>query len=77
MDKQLITKIRDEITGSGMIAPAEVKTELYKKDDLLYALSLLSGEASIYLYAKDTEGTEYFESAGNAKSMIMNLENKG
>ena len=73
-DKQRMTKIRDEITGTGMIAPAEIKTESYKKDDLLYSLSLFSGNTKIYLYAKDTEGTEYFKSAGNAKNMIVNLE---
>ncbi|WP_294408507.1 hypothetical protein [uncultured Ruminococcus sp.] len=73
-NKQKMTKIRDEITGTGMIAPAEIKTELYKKDDLLYSLSLLSGDAKIYLYAMDTEETEYFKSAGNAKNMLMNLE---
>lgn len=69
-----MTKIRDEITGIGMIAPAEIKTELYRKVDLLSLLSLLSGDAKIYLYAKDTEGTEYFKSVGNAKNMLMNLE---
>ncbi len=73
-DKQKMTKIKDEITGTGMIAPAEIKTELYKKDDLLYSLSLLSENARIYLYARDTEGTEYFKSVGNAKNMIKNLE---
>ena len=73
-NKQKMAKVRDEITGTGMIAPAEIKTELYKKDDLLYSLSSLSGDAQIYLYAKDTEGTEYFKSAGNAKNMLMNLE---
>ena len=69
-----ITKIRDGITGIGMIALAEIKTELYRKVDLLSLLSLLSGDAKIYLYAKDTEGTEYFKSVGNAKNMLMNLE---
>ena len=72
--KQKMTKIRDEITGIGMIAPAEIKTELYRKVDLLSSRSLLSGDAKIYLYANDTEGTEYFKSVGNAKNMLMNLE---
>lgn len=74
MEQKKLTKIRDEITGIGMIAPAEIKTELYRKVDLLSLLSLLSGDAKIYLYAKDTEGTEYFKSVGNAKNMLMNLE---
>ena len=73
-NKRKMTKIRDEITGIGMIAPAEIKNEFYKKVDLLSSLSLLSRDAQIYLYAKDTEGTEYFKSAGNAKNMLMNLE---
>ena len=73
-DKQKITKIKDEITGTGMIAPAEIKTEFYKKNDLLYSLSLLNENAKIYLCAKDTEGREYFKSIGSAKNMKINLE---
>ncbi|MDD7513322.1 MAG: hypothetical protein PUK14_05500 [Clostridiales bacterium] len=73
-DKQKMTKFRDKITGTGIIAPAEIKTELYKKDDLLYPLSLFRRNAKMYLYAKDTEGTEYFERAGNVKNMIVNFK---
>lgn len=73
-NKQKMSKIRDEITGTGMIAPTEVKTELYKKDDLLHSFSLLSDTARIYLYARDREGTEYYKSIGNVKNMIKNLE---
>ena len=68
-----INKIGNEITGTGMTAPAEIKTELYKKDDLLHSLSLFNGDEKIYLYARDTEGTEYFKSMGNVEKMLANL----
>ena len=72
-NKQKMVKLRDEITGAGMIAPTEVKTELYKKDDLLNSLSLLNDNARIYLYAMDTEGTQYFKRVGTAQKMIKKL----
>ena len=72
-NKKKMDKIRDEITGTGIIAPTEVKTELYKKDDLLHSLSLLSDNATIYLYAIDTEGTKYYKSIGKVKNMIKSL----
>lgn len=74
--RQKMTKIRNTITGDGILAPAEIKTELYKKDDLLYSLSMINKKAKIYLFANDTEGKEYYKPIGNAENMIKNLSNK-
>lgn len=71
--KQKMTKIKDTITGIGMLAPYEIKTELYRKDDLLYSLSMISKKAKIYLFAEDTEGKAYYKRIGNAENMIKNL----
>lgn len=71
--QEKMTKIRDEITGTGIIAPTEVKTEMFKKADLIFALSKLSKKARLYLYARDTEGKEYFQKAGYAHRMIEQL----
>lgn len=68
-----ITKIRDEITGTGIIAPTEVKTEMFKKADLIFVLSKLNKKARLYLYARDTEGKEYFQKAGYAYRMLEQL----
>lgn len=70
---QKLTKIQDEITGMGIIAPTEIKTELYNKEDLLYTLSKLSKKAKIYLYAYDTEGQEYRKRLGNANDIARTL----
>lgn len=68
-----MAKIRDEITGTGIIAPTEVKTEMFKNADLIFALSKLSKKARLYLYARDTEGKEYFQKAGYAHRLIEQL----
>ena len=71
--QEKMAKIRDEITGTGIIAPTEVKTEMFKKADLIFALSKLSKKARLYLYARDTEGKEYFQKAGYAHRLIEQL----
>lgn len=71
--RQKLTKIRDEITGTGVIAPTEVKTETYKKTDLIYALSKFSKKAKIFLFARDTEGKEYYQKAGYAHKLVEQL----
>ena len=71
-----ITKIRDEITGTGIIAPAEVKTELFKTDDLIVALSKLDKRTKLYLFARDSEGKEYFHRLGCAAQMFKNLSER-
>ena len=68
-----MAKIRDEITGTGNIAPTEVKTEMFQKADLIFALSKLSKKARVYLYAQDTEGREYFQKVGYAQRLIEHL----
>ncbi|MGN0509829.1 MAG: hypothetical protein ACI4GX_11350 [Ruminococcus sp.] len=71
---QKLTKIRDTITGTGLISPAEVKTEEFKKKDLLYSLSnMCDREAELFICAKDTEGNEYLEKLGTVGKMIDNL----
>ena len=71
--QQKLTKIRDEITGTGVIAPTEVKTETYKKTDLIYVLSKFNKKSKIFLYACDTEGKEYYQKAGYAHKMVEQL----
>lgn len=71
--QEKMTKIRDEITGTGIIAPTEVKTEMFKNTDLIRALSKLSNKARVYLYARDTEGKEYLEKAGEAHQLLEQL----
>ena len=57
-----------------MISPTEVKTEVFKKADLLYCLSNMCDEsAKVFLYAHDTEGKEYFMKSGTVGRMIENL----
>lgn len=74
--REKLTKIRDEVTGTGIIAPTEVKTEFFKKTDLIYVLSQYDKKAKISLYARDTEGNEYFQSAGYAYKMVEQLSKK-
>lgn len=71
--QEKMAKIRDEITGTGNIAPTEVKTEMFQKADLIFALSKLSKKARVYLYAQDTEGREYFQKVGYAQRLIEHL----
>lgn len=71
--QEKLTKIRDEVTGTGMLAPTEVKTEFFKKADLVYVLSRLDKKAKISLYARDTEGNEYLQKAGYAYKMVGQL----
>ena len=71
--QQKLTKIRDEITGTGIIAPTEVKTEMFNKIDLIGVLSKLGEGARVYLYARDTEGEEYYQKAGRACKLVEQL----
>ena len=71
--QEKLTKIKDEVTGTGILAPTEVKTEFFKKTDLIYVLSRLDKKAKISLYARDTEGNEYFQKAGYAYKMVEQL----
>ena len=71
--QEKLTKIKDEVTGTGILAPTEVKTEFFKKADLIYVLSKLDKKAKISLYARDTEGNEYFQKAGYAYKMVEQL----
>lgn len=71
--QQKLTKIRDEITGTGIVAPTEVKTEMFNKADLVGVLSKLGKGARIYLYARDTEGQEYYKKAGRAYKLVEQL----
>lgn len=71
--QEKLTKIRYEITGTGVIAPTEVKTETYKKTDLIYVLSKLGRKAKLFLYARDSEGKEYYQKAGHAHKLVEQL----
>lgn len=71
--REKLAKIKDDITGTGLIAPTEVKTEMFKKMDLVFALSKRDKRTKIYLYACDTEGKEYYENAGYAYKLIKKL----
>lgn len=69
-----MTKIKDDVTGIGLISPTEVKTEEFKKVDLLNCLSTMCDKHDrIFLYAHDTEGQEYFAKSGTVEKMIENL----
>lgn len=72
-EKQKIVKLKEQITGVGFLVPTEIKTELYKKEDILYALSQVSQKAKISLYARDSEGQEYFKRLGYAKHLAKKL----
>lgn len=74
--QQKLAKIRDEITGVGIIAPTEVKTEMFNKTDLIGVLSKLGKKAKIFLYARDSEGTEYYQKAGCAYKLVEQLSKK-
>ena len=71
--QQKLTKIRDEITGTGIVAPTEVKTEMFSKKDLVGVLSQLGKGAKIFLYARDSEGKEYYQRAGHAYKLVEQL----
>ena len=64
--QEKLTKIRDEITGTGVIAPTE-------KTDLIYVLSKLGRKAKLFLYARDSEGKEYYQKAGHAHKLVEQL----
>ncbi len=68
-----ITKIRDEITGTGLMAPTEIKTEFFNKDDLIISLGNLGNNAKVYLYAHDSEGQVYMKKMGRADNIIRAL----
>ncbi len=73
---QKMTKIRDTITGTGIIAPTEIKTELYSKDDLLNSLSLVGKNAKIYIYATDSESKDYYKYLGYTEKLAISLSTK-
>lgn len=68
-----MTKIRDKITGTGVVPPTEIKTEFYKKEDIILALTKINGNAKVFLYVRDSEGQEYIKRIGNAKNIIKTL----
>ena len=70
-----MAKIHDEITGTGVIAPTEVKTEFFKRNDLLAALVKLSNHSRVYLYARDSEGQEYIKKIGRTNNVVKTLSN--
>lgn len=70
---QKMTKIKDEITGTGILSPTEVKTEVFKKADLIYNLSKLENKAKISIYVNDSEGTEYKKKLGTAENLLKSL----
>jgi conserved domain protein len=70
-----ILKIRDERTGIGLIAPSEIKTESFKKDDLIFALSKPNSSAKVFLYAIDSEGQAYSKKIGRASDIVKSLSN--
>lgn len=74
--EQKMTKINDEVTGTGIIIPTAIKTEFYKKNDLIYALSQVNCKAKVYLYALDTEGQKHLKRLGFADNLAKKLSIK-
>ena len=70
---QKMTKIKDEITGTGILSPTEVKTEAFKKTDLIYHLSKLKHKAKLSICVQDSEGTEYKKKMGTAENLLKSL----
>lgn len=70
---QKLIKICDEITGTGIITPTEIKSETYSKTDLQYTLSKVKPHAKVLLYATDTEGKQYRKHLGTAASILKKL----
>lgn len=70
---QKLIKIRDEVTGTGIITPTEIKSETYSKTDLQYALSSVKPYAKVLLYATDTESKQYRRRLGTAASVLKKL----
>ena len=70
---QKLAKINEEMTGIGIIAPTEIKSETYLKEDILFNLKSLSEDAEVYVLASDSEGKDYYKKIGKAKNVIKSI----
>lgn len=68
-----LAKLNEPMTGTGIIAPSEVKTESFRKSDLVSTLSTFGRKTKVFLYARDTEGEEYKKKLGYAHDFVEQL----
>ncbi len=68
-----LVKISEEMTGKGIIAPTEIKSESYLTKDVLFNLNKFSEDAKVFIYASDSEGKEYFSAMGKVKKVKQSL----
>ena len=69
---QKLSKIKQDPTGTGLLAPTEIRSESFAGKDISFWLSKISKDSKVYLYAKDSEGKNYFKRIGRSDRIMQN-----
>lgn len=69
---QKISKIKETPTGPGMMTPTEIRSESFAGEDISFWLSKINKGSRVYLYAKDSEGKNYFKRIGRSDRIMQN-----
>lgn len=66
---QKLGKVKEEITGTGMVEPTQLKTEFFGRLDLIAVLSQFNPTDKTYVLMQDTEGKEYKKKITTVKAL--------
>ena len=68
-----LVKLNEEHKGIGLIAPTEIKTEHFGKEDLSQALMTFDKGARVYLCAMDSEDKKYLKKIGRVDDIVQSF----
>ena len=71
---KMIYPVNREFDCKASLEPSEMSETQFYTDELLKCFSRENKKARLFVYAKDTEGTEYKRKAGNVGKLIDNLQ---
>lgn len=69
----MIYPINRDFDNKGLLKPSEMLEVQFYTSELLKCFSGENKKTKLFVYAKDTEGTEYKQKAGNIGKLIDNL----
>lgn len=69
----MIYPVNREFDCKASLEPSEMSETQFYTDELLKCFSRENKKTKLFVYAKDTEGTEYKRKAGNVGKLIDNL----
>jgi hypothetical protein len=68
-----IVKTMSDITYTGILSPASIRTEFYKKEELLSLTTYFSKNAKLYVYVRDTEDQEHVKRLGCVNDILRTI----